>query len=273
MTVTNFERHAVHQYFEGVLGCMDLQQWKSYKPQLQDYTLSVSDATALTPLLKKDAVALYIQSLQSFAQALTGLQRKEFAWPIVKMYYAVFYAMRSELHASNIIAVKNGNIFYTANVPGATFQSVQEKGSHQTYIKLRKTLPPSIIVKDTLLDNEIEPGKDVYSWMCANRERVNYHSNHFPDPEPDYVLQKVYDNYVNPRKLQDLFNLYESNIVCCFDIDHATIAVPYWKLRSCKNLLVGKVVLEAIERYKIDSVRNQLVSAGIDLVVVNRILL
>ena len=273
MTVTSFERHAVQRYFEGLVGCMDLTNWKSYRPNLQSYTLTATDSAALAPLLTKDAVALYIQALQSFAQALTGFQRNEFAWPIVKMYYAVFYSMRAELHASGVISVKNGNIYYMHNTAGNMFSSVQEKGSHQTYIKLRKTLPPSIIAHDLLLDNEVEPGKDVYSWMCANRERVNYHAKHFPDPEPDNVLQKVYDNYVKPKKLTDLFNLYESEILFCFDKDHTTMAVPYWKLRSCKNLLAAKATLDAVEQSKIDSVRSLLVSAGIDVAAVNRIVI
>ena len=183
----SFERHGVQKFFEAKLGCNDLKQWKAYKGALQSCTLTAADSTALTPLLKQDAVALYIQALQCYSQALVGIQQKEFAWPIVKMYYSVFYAMRGELHASSIISVKNGNIYYTANTPGATFSSVQEKGSHQTYIKLRKTMPPSVIAHDTLLDNEIEAGVDVYSWWgqgtgtCPNLKNQRF-AYLFPHP-------------------------------------------------------------------------------------------
>lgn len=271
MTVTSFERHAVQQYFENLLGCADLAQWKSYRDNLRVLTLTPADVTALEPLLLQDALALYTQALQSFSQALTALKRKEFAWPIVKFYYAIFYAMRCELYASSVIAVKNGNIFYMANTAGGTFSSVQGKGSHQTYIKLRKNLPPSVISRDTLLDNEVENGVDVYSWMCSNRERVNYHQKHFPDPEPDAVLQKVYDNYIVTNNLSDLLNLYESNRLYCFDKDHATIAAPYHKLRICRNLLVRRAVPEPFEWVQLQEVKNSLVSAGTDVSITNNL--
>ena len=273
MTVMNFERHGVQRYFEALLGCTDITQWKSYKPALAAYTLSANDVAAITPLLVQDAEALYIKALQTFSQALAGIHHKEFAWAIVKMYYSVFYAMRCELHASSVIAVKNGSIFYTTNVAGSAFSSIQEKGSHQTYIKLRKTLPASVISHDTLLDNDIEAGVDVYSWMCFNRERVNYHSKHFADPEPDDVLAKIYNDYVLTHKTTDLLNLYESDLLYCFDTDHATVAVPYRKLRTCRDLLYGRAAKSASEQMKFDNVRAQLLSLSIDNGVIDRLML
>lgn len=273
MAVTSFDRHAVQRFFENQLGCADLTHWKMFRANLHSFRLSTADVTTLTPLLIQDSVALYTQALQSFSQALISLTRKEFAWPIVKFYYAVFYSMRCELHASSVIAVKNGSIFYAANIVGATFSTVQEKGSHQTYIKLRKTLPPSVISRDTLLDNDIEPGVDVYSWMCLNRERVNYHQKHFPDPEPDFVLQKVYDSYIQTNKLTELLNLYESKLYYCFDKDHATIAVPYRKLRICRDLLVGRASPDASEQKKLNAVKGDLLAAGIDAAIVSKLVL
>ena len=268
----NFERHGVQRYFEGLLGCADITQWKSYKSGLAAYTLSAGDVAAIAPLLVQDSVALYTKAIQTFSQALAGLQRKEFAWAIVKMYYSVFYAMRCELHASSVLAVKNGSLFYTTNVAGASFSSIQEKGSHQTYIKLRKTLPVSVIPHDTLLDNDIEAGIDVYSWMCTNRERVNYHSKHFADPEPDDVLAKIYNDYVLTHKMTSLLNLYESDILFCFDTDHATVAVPYRKLRNCRDLLNGRATKEASEQIQLDCAREQLLAIGIDSEVVDRLM-
>ena len=269
----NFDRHAVQLYFENKLGCSDVTQWKSYKSGLEAYSFSPGDVTILNTLLLVDSTALYLQGLQSFAQALSGIPRKEFAWPIVKMYYAIFYSMRCELYASSVVAVKCGNIYYSANTDGAVFQHVQEKGSHQTYIKLRKTLPPSVISQDNLLGNEIEAGRDVYSWMCANRERVNYHMKHFTDPEPDDVLEKIYTDYAQPKKLTELFNLYEGDLVYCFDMDHATVAAPYRKLRTCRDLLKGRVQLNPDEQLKQSSVRAQLMALGIAPNVVDRLML
>ena len=268
----NFERHGVQRYFESQLGCTDITQWKSYKSSLAAYTLSVADVTAIMPLLLQDSVALYSKAIQTFSQSLAGLQRKEFAWTVVKMYYSVFYAMRCELHASAVLAVRNGSIFYTTNVVGASFSSIQEKGSHQTYIKLRKTLPASVISHDTLLDNDIEAGVDVYSWMCTNRERVNYHSKHFADPEPDDVLTKIYNDYVLTNKITHLLNLYESDLLYCFDTDHATVAVPYKKLRICRDLLYGRATKETSEQTQLDSVRSQLLAIGVENSVVDRLM-
>lgn len=269
----NFERHGVQTYFEGLLGCTDVKQWKSYKTILQGYTLTAIDVAALTPLLLQDSLALYIKALQTFAQALTAIHRKEFAWPIVKLYYAVFYAMRCELYASSIVVIKNGQLFYTVKASGATFTSIQEHGSHQTYIKLRKTMPASVISHDILLDNDIEADVDVYSWMCSNRERVNYLAKHFSDPEADDVLTKIYNDYVTTHKLSDLLNLYEANILYCFDTDHATMAVPYKKLRTCRDLLYGRATKDASEQNRLDSVKAQMSAVGIDSSVIDRLIL
>lgn len=264
MTATSFDRSAVQQYFESLLGCRDISQWPSYQSALQGCVLSSTDVARLGPLLAQDAVAFYSKALQSFVQALSSFQRKEFSWPIVKMYYAVFFAMRSELLASSVVSVKCKKLFYAPNKFGSPFLAIQEKGSHQTYIKLRKVLPQSVITRDPLLDNEIEPGIDVFSWMRLNRERVNYHNRHFSDPEPDDILKKVYYDYVVTSRLTDLLGLYESDIVYCFDIDHATIAVPYRKLRDCWNLLKGKAVISASEQDKMDSIKSILESLGVD---------
>lgn len=269
----SFERHGVQTYFEGLFGCTDIKQWKSYKTNLYGYTLTATDVAMLTPLLMQDSLALYIKALQTFSQALIAIHRKEFAWPIVKMYYAVFYTMRCELYASSIVVIKNGQLFYTVNASGATFTSIQEHGSHQTYIKLRKTMPASVISHDILLDNKIEADVDVYSWMCSNRERVNYHAKHFSDPETDDVLTKIYNDYVTAHKITELLNLYETNVLYCFDIDHATLAVPYKKIRTCRDLLYGRVTKDHSEQKKLDSVKTQMLSVGIDNSVIDRLLL
>lgn len=271
--VMNFERHGVQTYFEGLFGCTDIKQWKSYRTILHGYTLTATDVTALTSLLVQDSLALYVKALQTFSQALIAIHRKEFAWSIVKMYYAVFYAMRCELYASSIVVIKNSQLFYTINASGATFTSIQEYGSHQTYIKLRKTMPASVISHDILLDNEIEADVDVYSWMCSNRERVNYHAKHFSDPESDDVLTKIFDDYVTTHKLTELLNLYEAEILYCFDTDHATLAVPYKKLRTCRDLLYGRVTKDTSEQKRLDSVKAQLLAVGIDSSVIDRLML
>ena len=133
-------------------------------------------------------------------------------------------------------------------------------------------MPHSFYFHLTLLDNDIEAGVDVYSWMCFNRERVNYHSKHYADPEPDDVLSKIYNDYVLTHKTTDLLNLYESDLLYCFDTDHATVAVPYKKLRICRDLLYGRATKEVSEQIQLDSVRTQLLAAGINNAVVDRLM-
>lgn len=246
------------------MGCTDMMQWKSYKASLKAYQLTSNDVGLLNPLLERDATALYIKSLQTFSQALAGLKRGEFAWTLVKMYYSVFYAMRCEMSASSIITVMNGGILYAENKQSATLHSIQGHGSHQAYINLRKTLPPSAIAHDVLLGNQIDAGEDVYTWMRENRERTNYQMKHFPDPDPDVVLNKVYTDYANLNKLTEAFKLYKTNSLYCFDIDHATLAVPYTKLCICHGLLQGRVQPDATEQKQIAESKRLLLAVGIE---------
>lgn len=269
----SFERHEVQRYIESLMGCTDLLKWASYKVRLNSYQLTANDVAALHPMLVHDATALYIKSLQTFAQALASLKRGEFAWPIVKFYYAVFYAIRSEMHASSVMTVMNKGLYSTLNQPGQMFTPVKGQGSHQAYINLRNNLPITAIAHDKLLDNNIEVNDDVYTWMRKNRERVSYQMKRFSDPEPDDVLSKVYADYFEQQKLTDLFNLYKSDIIYCFDVDHATLAVPYKKLLICNDLLQGRVSLSDIEQIQMADAEALLLSVGIDRTLVDELML
>lgn len=269
----SFSRHLVQMYFEAKVGCTDVSQFKSYKSALETLIFSTADVESLRLLLLQDATSLYLKSLLTFTQALEGIVCKEFAWPIVKMYYSVFYAIRSEFAASGVVVVKCGQLFFTKNEAGASFSKIQNHGDHQTYISLKGKLPVSAIARDSLLDNKIVEDKDVYMWMCDNRERVNYRMKNFTDPEPDEVLDTVYHTYFEHVKLSEMLDAYERDLIFCFDTDHATIAVPYRKLRTCRDLLKGRIVPGSEECAQMEYARNHLKNMKVSDEVVGRLML
>lgn len=238
----NFKRHDVQEYIEYDLGCLDLNNWKSYLPSLLVFTVDSSKKIKLENCIESDIQSYFFKSIYSFVQALSNIQRNNYNWSIVQLYYACFYAIRADVLLSNHCLVRCNGLYMTENQIGEKFQSVRfgnTRGDHQMAIALLKKLKNDHKITDEILDVELE-GTDAYSWLMKHRERSNYQTKDFTDPRADELFIHV-DNYFQTNTVYELLDFYNNeDYNICFDIDHAAISIPYKKIMQIRNKILAK---------------------------------
>jgi len=227
------KRNSVQTYIEKKLGCNDPLCWSSYKSKLETYVLNAEDEEKLDDLSFSDSVSYYLKALISFCEALQGIKRSRSSWAVVKLYYSLFYLIRSDILLEGYILVRCKSLYYIKLKADETlhkFQKNNVRGDHQLtmffYNKLhteRKNIDP---IQDGKIDDHIP-----YLWMMVQRERVNYRKKDFSEPKIVKCLEKPF-SYIKDGKEEDLLRMYLSSndYIYCFDQEHACLAIPYIKM-------------------------------------------
>ena len=229
----NFKRSRFQLYVEELLGCKNPEDWKKFQPNLKEYCFTDDQAQIAKPLLRADAVDLYFKALLSLCKGLNSIYRGYHSWPVVNLYYSCFYSMRSHLSALEIGIVRNKGIFYwTTNSPEHPSRVAKCKvsGDHQSVMKIFGNL-----VKDDVLSTNSVNGTNVYEWLMAQRNSVQYRSIDFSEPDPGIFHKSLFES-----------NLFESQVseyisddipVYCFDHDHCMLAAPIIRLLKTRSQL------------------------------------
>jgi hypothetical protein len=187
-------------------------------------TLAASEAVALSEALHWDARDYYYSAWVTAADALRGLGQEFYTWATVKLYYTVFYSLRSTL------ALGDDCIFHVRTSPfhihataGASATPLREN-THKSVLRTFERQRPSHF----LLSQRIETSPPL-DWLMARREDANYRAPRFPEPTPpnhfanleEYGLRRLLSTY-----LGDVGHKYT------FDPDHAMLAFPIRTLES-----------------------------------------
>nr|WP_315233215.1 hypothetical protein [uncultured Flavobacterium sp.] len=237
----SFKRHDVQEFIEYDLGCLDLNNWKHYKSGLQVFTVNNTKRIRLENCIESDTLSYFYKSIYSFVQALNNIDKNNYNWSIVQLYYSCFYAIRADILLSNHCIVRCGGLFMVENKTGEQFQSItmNARGDHQMAIALLKKLKNEHKLTDEILDIDLE-GTDAYSWLMKHRERTNYQMKNFVDPEIDVLFNHLND-YFKTKKLFELFNFYsQSDYSICFDLDHSALSIPFKKIMQIKEKIIAK---------------------------------
>lgn len=188
--------------------------------------LSYINAYKLTELLREDARRYFYSSCITISSALVGILSESYTWSTIKLYYSVFYGLRSYLALNRIC------IFYDERSP-----KVLKARPNERIVKNfggRKASTTHGIVIETfkrefsehvLLSQEIG-GINSLDWLKSLREKSNYGSSRFIEPrippQYEYLVKfgtnrfgKLIESYVNDKDYQ-----------YTFDPDHAAIAFP-----------------------------------------------
>lgn len=249
---TSFKRHDVQEFIEYNLGCIDLEKWKNYLPSLKNFTVDEPKKVSLANCMESDISSYFYKSLYSFVQALGNINRQNYNWSIVQLYYACFYAIRADILLSNHCIVKCNGLYITENKIGEKFDLVKVgniRGDHQMAIALLKKLKLEHKITDEILDVELE-GTDGYTWLMKHRERSNYQSKYFSDPEVDELFHHI-ENYFKTNTLFDLFDFYKQcDYSICFDLEHSILAIPFKKIMQVKEKIKFKYGLDVSDNLK-----------------------
>lgn len=186
--------------------------------------LTGAEATSLEQALYEDAREYYFSAALSFVEALRGPQQEFYTWATVKLYYSVFYALRSilALHGWCVFYVE-GSCYYLKAIPGETATS-GEQSTHKSVLKcFGKSLHHLGLLTPIGLRQELAP-----NWLMRLREEANYKNGRFYEPDPPPHFRKA--SQLGARKLIAMY-LEPKNYFLAFDEEHAIISFPLAALR------------------------------------------
>lgn len=192
--------------------------------------LARDEATRLSHKLASDSQKLIYSSLISIANAIFDIEKSYSSWPIVKLYYSAFYAVRSILALSDIcIYHANGKGLWIESIFGANpiKPPKSARGStHKTvFLVYEQKFPNS-----PLLSQEIE-GFAPFDWLMQKREDTNYKTARFVEPNDNPIFK-----YANMHGIRRLCSEYINDDSFAFDPDHAILAYPFFLLNHIKRL-------------------------------------
>lgn len=250
----SFKRHDVQEFIEYELGCFDLNQWPTYKSNLELWEVTGNNLQPLGRCMKSDLNSYYFKSVQTFLQAIHEIKQKKYSWAIVKLYYSVFYMLRCDILLANYMLVRCKSLYYTKVENGATLKTFNKnniRGDHQLTIAFAKKLYDDGEIIDPIFGNQIND-ENAYLWLMKNRERVNYQMKDFSDPKHDQVLNHII-SYFNEEKVSDLLNFYHLNTdySVCFDLDHSILSIPFKKLLQIHSKIQDKIEYNNKQKRKI----------------------
>jgi uncharacterized protein (UPF0332 family) len=224
----SFDRFRIQTAIEIDLGCLDINQWSSYKNQFEKFEINSSRKITLEPKLKKDAADLYFKGIYSLTDAIYCISQGRHSWSVVKIYYAVFYLLRCSLATKSIAFIKNRGIYTIELKIGkkpvkrdtGKYKSQDIRGDHKTTIA---TYVQLVGDSDILQTNTIN-GILFYDWLMNLREQINYRERIFHEPDQRYFYASLFDKKTARNQIETYIE--DDSFVYCFDEDHCCLAAP-----------------------------------------------
>ncbi len=227
--------HNAPQYLRALLPA------KATRAQALALSLSSSQAACLEQGLLADAANYYYSGLLSFLDAVSGFERRVYTWSTVKLYYSVFYSLRS------LLALAGHCIYYCNDKPFTcrSFVGSTSAACSGTTHKVVLTHFAKVFAGDPILSQDIA-GQAPLDWLMGRREDANYKVGRFTDPSPPRHFFAV-ASQGNRRVINEY--LADSSFLYTFDPDHAMIAFPLLALvRAREQLMRHNIVIDPSDR-------------------------
>lgn len=117
-----------------------------------------------------DADTFFVNALITFASAINSINKNNYSWAFVQLYYTVFYCARMNLARKDIgIFYSNSRTPFSIKIANGEVFHKRSGNSHQVYLTEYKNEFGS----DPFYFGEID-GKDVITWFEEKRNLVNY---------------------------------------------------------------------------------------------------
>lgn len=234
----NFNRYLCQEFIEAELGCTDPTQLHLFKEQIANFTLVQDKVPSLNSAIISDACDVFFKSALSFLEALFSLKRGHSSWAIVKLYYSIFYSLRTYLLLGGYAPIKNGKgeIYFIKcedNSSPIRISTGSIKGDHKTTIKAFSQFYPSHKLNTNTIDSI-----NIFEWAMQCRELVNYRNSSFIEPDygydaiPGTLSDADHINYLIKQYLNDEYYTY------CFDREHSLLSTA------------SVLIFEAIQKFR-----------------------
>ncbi|WP_153064239.1 hypothetical protein [Acidovorax sp. ST3] len=236
------DRFQVQVEIEKIIGCPDPSQLALkrayFKGEIGKISISDSQLSTLITAAKADASGTLFKALLSIVEGLEGLTRGGHSWAVVKLYYSVFYLLRSRMMAMGHIFFKCTGTIYSVELKKSAvpierskgkFSGSDVRGDHKTILA---TYIAHLGTHDILLTNKIG-AESVFEWMMNAREDVHYRKPAFSEPE----LGLFYEDLITADGLALWIKRYLSDPqqIHCFLAEHCCLATPLVLARATLN--------------------------------------
>lgn len=180
--------------------------------------LSAASASGLGAALGRDCFDYYYSGAVSLGEAVQGLNRGMYTWSTVKLYYAVFYFLRSALACKKIAIFYEGTKPYSWKAdPGKSPKKLSGQ-THKAVLSAFSSEFPS----SSILSQEIG-GCSPLEWLMKLRESANYTNARFDEPSTPAHFKMI--DRIGCRKAIAAY-MADSTSLYSFDEDHAALAYP-----------------------------------------------
>lgn len=187
--------------------------------------------------LAEDAKSYLYSAVVSVGDAIQGIQREMFSWSTVKLYYAVFYALRAVLAAH-----KYAILYHVVGQKGTPYRLRAASGQAPT--KLSGNTHKIILQQytahfpSTPMVTQLIGIHKPFDWMMDRREEINYKNAKFHEPAAPLFFKKIASG--NIRHLL-LAYINDNSATFAFDPDHAILALPIAAIQAAKTAFASMV--------------------------------
>ena len=211
-------------YFEGMFtGNRGIPIRQVPKKQYEQTMLTRQQADDIKNLLEDEIGPYYYKAILSYMESIVALKSKLFSWATVKLYYSVFYSIKSYLACKDIAILRaERKLFYVKAKENEFIKKCDDPTDHKgTILTASKLFRNS----DMLLSNNID-NMDVYQWMMKKREEVNYKDLDFHDPSaPDFWSEL--NNEIERHGIKVIVDkMVNDNWLYCFQDEYAVLGIP-----------------------------------------------
>lgn len=230
----SFDRRRVQETYEIEFG-YTADQLISDEKNIKNHRLSSLNVANLQLAANLDLIDYYFKALISLYEAIYALEKRNFSWATVKLYYCIFYLLQTELLLRGILIIRGRFLHKLTLQVGESPEGKKDRSDHKGTISIYMD---SFRSSDPLLSNQIG-GEDSYVWFMHQRERINYRERYFNEPNhPDFWSGPV-SNGIASGNAESVIEMYLNDDAMSFTFqeDHAIIALPLRKFLEVVRLL------------------------------------
>nr|AGS53302.1 hypothetical protein [uncultured bacterium contig00013] len=251
----NFKRNRAQTTYEQFIGVMSQNDLQKNKNVFKNHILSQNEASSLLVALHEDAIDLFYNGILSFSEGIDSIYNKRFSWATIKLYYTVYYLIRTSFATKDIAILRCDRMFRLPVRQGQQPYSTGNKKYNSTHEGTINHYKDLFSMSDPLLSNKIEDN-DAFQWMRNAREIVNYRSSSFREPNC-LEIWNYFSNCINDNSMsQILKQLEEDAYTLCFQEEYAIVAIPIKLIQQTINDMENTRLLNRLSKERKSFIRS-----------------
>lgn len=229
------QRSPSQLYFESLFTKNGQQPFQNVKKTAYEARmLTDEEANKLRYYIKQEALPYYYKALLSYAECIPAICHGNYSWATVKLYYSVFYSLKSFLACNGITILRGGmkrtDLLYIKAKAGETFKKCKDSTDHKGTLEVEKKF---FMTQDLLLSQQMQDdGFDMtaYEWLARRREDANYKDIEFRDPNPSEPWESI-NTIIKKQGVSVAINkMIEDMWFLCFQDEYAILGIPTKRL-------------------------------------------